>query len=91
LSSPPAYIVSAEGAAVRFGSTVPIGHLKGPDDHIEKDSDTRILATIDLIFRNFSELSSVRQVYFRLDQQPIQLPIARGPEDAREIVWQPAR
>ena len=75
---------------MRFGSTVPIGHLKGPDDHIAKDSHARVLATIDLIFRDFSELSSVRQVYFRLDQQPILLPIARGPEDAHGIVWQPA-
>ncbi len=33
----------------------------------------------------------MRQVYFWLDQQHIQLPIARGPEDAQEIVWQPAR
>jgi hypothetical protein len=33
----------------------------------------------------------VRQVYFWLDQQQMQLPVARGPEEAREIVWQPAR
>ena len=33
----------------------------------------------------------MRQVFFWLDQQQIQLPIARGPEALREIVWQPAR
>ena len=33
----------------------------------------------------------MRQVYFWLDQQQIELPVARGPEDVREIVWQPAR
>lgn len=70
---------------------VPIGYVKGPDDRIEKDPDARIQATIDLIFRKFAELGSVRQVYFWLDQQQMQLPIARGPEGAREIVWQPAR
>jgi len=70
---------------------VPIGYVKGPDDRIEKDPDARIQAPIDLIFRKFAELGSVRQVYFWLDQQQMQLPIARGPEDAREIVWQPAR
>src|ERR1035437_1215645 len=37
------------------------------------------------------ELGSVRQVYFWLDQQQIQLPVVRGPETVREIVWQPAR
>ena len=76
------------GALVR---RVPIGYVKGPDDRIEKDPDARVSSTIDLIFRKFAELSSVRQVFFWLDQQHIQLPVARGPEEVREIVWQPAR
>ena len=63
------------GALVR---RVAIGYVKGSDDRIEKDPDARVRATIDLIFRKFAELGSVRQVYFWLDQQQIQLPIARG-------------
>jgi excisionase family DNA binding protein len=70
---------------------VPIGYVKGSDDRIEKDPDARVGSTIDLIFRKFAELGSVRQVFFWLDQQQIQLPVARGPEALREIVWQPAR
>ncbi|MGH9158773.1 MAG: recombinase family protein, partial [Vicinamibacteraceae bacterium] len=70
---------------------VPIGYVKAPDDRIEKDPDGRVRAAIALIFRKFAELASVRQVYFWLSQQQIQLPVARGREDAREIVWQPAR
>src|SRR6266849_11030406 len=70
---------------------VAIGYAKGADDRIEKDPDARIRAAIDLIFRKFAELGSARQVYFWLDQQQIQLPVARGPEDAREMVWRPAR
>ena len=70
---------------------VAIGYVKGAEDRIEKDPDARVRAAIDLIFRKFAELGSVRQVYFWLDQQHIQLPIVRGPEDAQEIVWQPAR
>ena len=70
---------------------VPIGYVKGAGDRIEKDPNARVQAAIDLIFRKFAELGSVRQVYFWLDQQQIQLPIVRGPEDACEIVWQPAR
>ena len=76
------------GALVR---RVPIGYVKGSDDRIEKDPDARVSATVDLIFRKFGELGSVRQVYFWLDQQHIQLPIVRGPEEVREIVWLPAR
>ncbi|MBM3748815.1 MAG: recombinase family protein [Acidobacteria bacterium] len=70
---------------------VPIGYVKGSDDRIEKDPDARVGSTIDLIFRKFTELGSVRQVFFWLDQQQIQLPVARGPEALREIIWQPAR
>jgi DNA invertase Pin-like site-specific DNA recombinase len=76
------------GALVR---RVPIGYIKGSEDRIEKDPDARVRAAIDLIFRKFAELGSARQVYFWLDQQQIQLPVARGPEDAREMVWRPAR
>jgi excisionase family DNA binding protein len=76
------------GALVR---RVPIGYVKASDDRIEKDPDARIRTTIDLIFRKFAELGSVRQVYFWFDQQQIEVPVARGSEEAREIVWQPAR
>jgi DNA invertase Pin-like site-specific DNA recombinase len=72
------------GALVR---RVPIGYIKGSDDRVEKDPDARIRATIELLFRKFAELGSVRQVHFWLDKQHIQLPVARGPEDLREIVW----
>jgi excisionase family DNA binding protein len=76
------------GAMVR---RVPIGYIKGTEDRIEKDPDARIRAAIDLIFSKFAELGSVRQVFFWLDRQQIELPIARGPEETREIVWLPAR
>ena len=76
------------GALVR---RVPIGYVKGTEDRIEKDPDARIRAAIDLIFRKFAELGSVRQVFFWLDRQQIQLPIAKGPEETQEIVWRPAR
>src|SRR5271169_1225801 len=76
------------GALIRRAA---IGYVKGPDDRIEKDPDARVRSTLDLIFRKFAELGSVRQVYFWLDQQQIQLPVARGAEERREIVWQSAR
>ena len=87
--APAAILQKAQrGALVR---RVPIGYVKGQDDRIEKDPDVRVSSTIDLIFRKFAELSSVRQVFFWLDQQHIQLPVASGAEGVREIVWQPAR
>ena len=76
------------GALVR---RAPIGYVKGSDDRIEKDPDARVGSTIDLIFRKFAEFGSARQVYFWLDQQHIQLPVVRGPEEVRKIIWQAAR
>jgi DNA invertase Pin-like site-specific DNA recombinase len=68
------------GALIR---RVPIGYVKGSDDRIEKDPDARVSSTIDLIFRKFAELNSVRQVFFWLDQQHIQLPVAHCRAEAR--------
>lgn len=76
------------GALVR---RVAIGYVKCVEDRIEKDPDARIQAAIDLIFRKFAELGSARQVYFWLSQEQIPLPVVRGPEDAQEVIWQPAR
>jgi len=51
----------AEGAAGRFSSTGPDRVCQTMDDRIEKDPDVRVGSTIDLIFRKFAELGSVRQ------------------------------
>lgn len=70
---------------------VPVGYVKAPDDRVEKDPDGRVRAAIELIFRKFAELGSVRQVFFWLSEQQILLPVAQGREQAREVVWRPAR
>ncbi len=70
---------------------VPIAYVKGTDDQIEKDPDVRIASTVELIFRKFTELGSARQVFFWLDRNQIQMPVARGPETSREVLWQSAR
>ena len=43
------------------------------------------------MFRKFAELGSVRQAYFWLDREQIQLPIGLGAKGAHKVVWQPAR
>lgn len=70
---------------------VPIGHVKAPENRVEKDPDGRVRVAIELIFRKFAELGSVRQVFFWLSEQQILLPVAQGREQAREAVWRPAR
>lgn len=70
---------------------VAVGYLRGAEDRIEKDPDVRVQSSIELVFRKFAELGSVRQVYFWLDRQQIELPVVLGTKDAREKGWQPAR
>ena len=70
---------------------VPVGYVKGAEGRIERDPNERVRSAIDLIFLKFAELGSVRQVYFWLDQQQLHLPVVRGAEAMREIIWQPAR
>jgi DNA invertase Pin-like site-specific DNA recombinase len=67
---------------------VPIAYVKTADDRVEKNPDGRVCAAIELVFSKFSELSSVRQVYFWLREHQIEIPVARGPEDTRETLWQ---
>lgn len=70
---------------------VAVGYLRGAEDRIEKDPDVRVQSSIELVFRKFAELGSVRQVYFWLDREQIELPVVLGTKDAREKGWQPAR
>jgi len=68
-----------------------IGYVKTPDERLERDPDARIRSAIELVFRKFAELGSVRQAYFWLDREQIQLPIGLGAKGAHKAVWQPAR
>jgi len=70
---------------------VPVGYVRVPGDRIEKEPDERVRAALDLVFRKFAELGSVRQLYFWLQRQDISLPSFRGAGDARYIVWKLAR
>ncbi|MGB7988673.1 MAG: recombinase family protein [Candidatus Methylophosphatis roskildensis] len=70
---------------------VPIGYVRTPDDRVEKEADQRVCAALDLVFRKFAELASVRQLYFWLQQQQIKLPAINGAGAARHIVWKQPR
>jgi excisionase family DNA binding protein len=70
---------------------VPIGYARTPDDRVEKDADERVRAAIDLVFRKFAELASVRALYFWLCQQKIHLPAITGAGSAQRVVWKQPR
>src|SRR5688572_19822095 len=56
---------------------VAVGFCRSADDRVEKDPDRRIQAALDLVFRKFKEVGSVRQLTLWLRQEAIELPVAR--------------
>lgn len=66
---------------------VPIAYLKTSGNRIEKNPDARVRTAIGLVFSKFSELTSVRKVYFWLCENQIEIPVACGRAGAREVLW----
>ena len=54
--------------------SVPAGYQRVGRDGIEKDPDLRVRSAIELVFRKFSELRSIRQVYLWFLEEKLELP-----------------
>ena len=67
-----------------------IGYVRGADERIDKDPDQRIRETIDLVFRKFRELGSVRQVTLWMRQEHPELPVSNYATGIRQVVWKQA-
>ena len=65
-----------------------VGYLKTEDQRLEKDPDHRVQEAIELVFRKFAELGSVRQTLMwfleqglRFPARPVALSPLRSPDD----------
>jgi excisionase family DNA binding protein len=68
--------------------TVAVGYVKVRHNRIEKDPDQRIREALDLVFRKFAEVQSIRQVHLWLRYERISLPaVSYTVQDGRSIVW----
>jgi excisionase family DNA binding protein len=67
-----------------------IGYVRGADERIDKDPDQRIRETIDLVFRKFRELGSVRQVALWMRREHLELPVSNYATGIRQVVWKQA-
>ena len=65
--------------------TVAVGYVKAGKDRIEKDPDRRVRDALDLMFRKFAEVQTVRQVLVWLRQEGMELPVAAA--GGRRIEW----
>jgi len=68
-------------------SRVAVGYVRTFDDRLEKDSDERVRAAIDLVFRKFAEFGSARRLYFWLHEQGIEMPAAASAVSSERVVW----
>lgn len=55
-------------------TSVAIGYVRSSNDRLEMDPDRRIREALNLVFRKFNEVGSVRQVAVWLRQESVQLP-----------------
>jgi excisionase family DNA binding protein len=68
--------------------TVAIGYVKVRHNRIEKDPDRRIREALDLVFRKFAAVQSIRQVHLWLRHERISLPaVIYTVQNGRSIVW----
>jgi DNA invertase Pin-like site-specific DNA recombinase len=68
-------------------TSVPIGYVRTERHRIERDPDRRVRAALELVFRKFMELQSVRQVHVWLRQEHIDLPFIEYTEAGRTVRW----
>ena len=65
---------------------VAAGYRRVGKNDIEKDPDRRVRAAIELVFRKFDELHSVRQVHLWLRDEGLELP--SQPTSEEQVRWQ---
>ena len=65
---------------------VAVGYRRVGKNEIEKDPDRRVRAAIELVFRKFDKLQSVRQVHLWFRDESLELPSQPTGED--QIRWQ---
>jgi DNA invertase Pin-like site-specific DNA recombinase len=66
---------------------LPIGYVKAADGRIEKHPDARIREALEMVFRKFAELGSVRQVLLWLRQEALALPSLEQECGAGPVKW----
>lgn len=68
-------------------TSVAVGYVRSSGDRLEKNPDLRVQQAIELVFRKFEQLQSVRQVLLWLRQESITLPYTTYGPDGRSILW----
>jgi len=67
---------------------VPVGFVRSEDGQIEKTPDRQVQQAIEMVFRKFRELGSVRQTLLWLREERTLLPRTKPRTREKEVVWE---
>jgi len=81
---------AAEAKAQRgeLDRLLPPGYVRDPSGKSVKDPDRRLREAIELVFRKFRELWSVRQTFLWFHSEGVELPVNKKRHGRMGIVWQ---
>jgi DNA invertase Pin-like site-specific DNA recombinase len=70
-----------------FKRQLPPGYIWDANEKVVKDPNKRIRDTIELIFKKFREIQSIRQTYLWFHSENIEVPVLKNKAGKKEIVW----
>jgi DNA invertase Pin-like site-specific DNA recombinase len=70
-----------------FKRQIPPGYIWDANENVVKDPNKRIQDTIELIFKKFREMQSIRQTYLWFHSESIEVPVLKDKAGKKEIVW----
>jgi len=71
----------------KFKRQVPPGYIWDASDTVVKDPNRRTRDAIELIFKKFREIQSIRQTYLWFQSENIEAPVLKDIAGKKEIVW----
>jgi DNA invertase Pin-like site-specific DNA recombinase len=70
-----------------FKRQVPPGYIWDASDTVVKDPNRRTQDAIELVFKKFREIQSIRQTYLWFQSEHIEVPVLKDIAGKKEIVW----
>jgi len=70
-----------------FKRQIPPGYIWDTTEKVVKDPNKRIQDSIQLIFKKFREIQSIRQTYLWFHGENIEVPVFKDKAGKKEIVW----
>ena len=71
----------------KFKRQIPPGYIWDSSGNVVKDPNKRTRDTIELIFKKFRAIQSIRQTYLWFQSENIEVPVLKDVAGKKEIVW----